>query len=152
MALVIRILMVIFGYVLACVAAAVILVVGTLTLQGTDLSALDTPTWALSVLIIIAAAMIGAVALMPSFLMIALAEGFVWRSVLLYGVLGGVLGLALGYGDTGFLASPNSSLARESEILAASGIAGGLVYWLFAGRNAGAWKISTNRDEPASPK
>jgi len=25
-------------------------------------------------------------------------------------------------------------------VLAAAGIAGGLVYWLFAGRSAGAWK------------
>ena len=154
MALLVRILMVILAYVLACIAAAAILIVGTLTLQGTNLNALDAPTWGLSVLIIIAAAMIGAVAVMPSFLLIALAEGFAWRSVLLYGVLGGVLGLALGYGfgDTGFFASPNSSPARESEVLAASGIAGGLVYWLFAGRKAGAWKIPMDHDEPASPK
>jgi hypothetical protein len=31
-------------------------------------------------------------------------------------------------------------LAREREVLAASGIAGGLVYWVFAGRKAGSWK------------
>ena len=28
----------------------------------------------------------------------------------------------------------------EREVLAASGIDGGLVYWLFAGRKAGVWK------------
>jgi hypothetical protein len=29
---------------------------------------------------------------------------------------------------------------RELQLLAASGIAGGFVYWLFAGRRAGSWK------------
>jgi hypothetical protein len=28
---------------------------------------------------------------------------------------------------------------REREVLAAAGIAGGFVYWLFAGRKAGSW-------------
>jgi hypothetical protein len=29
---------------------------------------------------------------------------------------------------------------HNTEVFAAAGIAGGLVYWLFAGRKAGAWK------------
>ena len=29
---------------------------------------------------------------------------------------------------------------RNREVFAAAGIAGGLVYWLIAGRRAGAWK------------
>jgi len=154
MALLVRILMSFLAYVLACVAAAVILIVGTLTLQGADLNTLDTPTWAISVLITIAAAVIGAIAIMPSLLVIALAEGFAWRSAIFYGAVGGVLALALGngLGDAGFLVSPLSSPARESEVLAASGIAGGLVYWLFAGRKAGTWKIPMDRDKSASFK
>ena len=60
----------------------------------------------------------------------------------MYAALGGVLALAVGYGVdfAGDPPAPGSSLAREREMLAAAGIAGGLVYWLFAGRNAGSWR------------
>jgi hypothetical protein len=73
---------------------------------------------------------------------IALAEGFAWRSILIYGALGGVLALSLSYGldFAGYVGNPDSFLAREREVLAAAGIAGGFVYWLFAGRKAGVWK------------
>jgi hypothetical protein len=75
-------------------------------------------------------------------LIVALAEGFVWRSVVVYAALGGALALALSYGFDlpGDIGESETYLAREREVLAASGIAGGLVYWLFAGRRAGAWK------------
>ena len=47
--------------------------------------------------------------------------------------------MALFYGIdfAGYVGDPDGFLAREREVLAASGIAGGLVYWLFAGRRAG---------------
>jgi hypothetical protein len=145
MALAVRILMVMLAYVLACVAAAVIFIIGTLTLHGADLNALDAPTWTFWVLIAIATVMFGAIAIMPSFLVIVLAEGFAFRSVVLYGVLGCVLALALGnvFGAAG-------SPVHQQEVLAASGIAGGLVYWLFAGRKAGAWKSVMDRDAPTN--
>jgi hypothetical protein len=38
------------------------------------------------------------------------------------------------------IVQPAVYLAQERQLLAASGIAGGLVYWLFAGRRAGSWK------------
>ena len=80
--------------------------------------------------------------MLPALLVVALAEGFAWRSVLLYAALGGALALALSYGiDFARRHQPTRTyFAREREVLAASGIAGGLVYWLFAGRTAGAWK------------
>jgi hypothetical protein len=60
----------------------------------------------------------------------------------IYCVLGGLLALAGAYGldFAGHIAVPDASLAHERELFAAAGIAGGLVYWLFAGRRAGAWK------------
>ncbi len=80
--------------------------------------------------------------MLPALLVIALTEGFALALVVLYGVLGGALALALAYGIdfAGYVAAPDSDLAHEREVLAASGIAGGLVYWLFAGRKAGSWK------------
>ena len=56
---------------------------------------------------------------------------------LLYAALGGALALALIVTVSivgGYAASPTAYLAREREVLAAAGIAGGFVYWLFAGR------------------
>jgi hypothetical protein len=142
MAVLLRILMVMLAYILACVAAAAILIIGMLTMHGADLNALDAPAWALWVMIAIATGMIAAVAAMPALLVIALAEGFAWRSSLIYAALGGALALALGYGfgAAGYLVTADSSPAHEREVLAAAGIAGGFVYWLFAGRKAGIWK------------
>jgi hypothetical protein len=57
-------------------------------------------------------------------------------------VLGGLLALALTYGVdfAGYLGGIDGAVPREREVLAASGIAGGLVYWVCAGRKAGSWK------------
>jgi hypothetical protein len=79
--------------------------------------------------------------MLPWLLVVALAEGFAWRSVVVYGVLGGAVALALSYGLdlAGYVGDVDRYLAHEREVLAASGIAGGLVYWLFAGRKAGCW-------------
>jgi len=143
MAILIRLLMVMLAYMLACVAAAIVLTVGTLTPQWDQIAPGGIPAVVLWSVVGVSTAVIGAVAILPSFLIIALAEGFAWRSVVLYGALGGVLALALTYGIdfAGFARAPDGAVAHEREVLAASGIAGGLVYWLFAGRKAGAWKL-----------
>jgi hypothetical protein len=61
------------------------------------------------------------------------------RSIVVYGVLGGALALAMSYGldFTGFFSPQDSVVVHEREVFAAAGIAGGLVYWLFAGRKTG---------------
>jgi hypothetical protein len=142
MAIIARLFMVLIAYVLACLAASIVLTIGTLTPYWDHLAPPGTPVAALWAVIGIATAVIGIVAVLPSFLLIAIAEGFAWRSVALYGVLGGVLALALTYGVDflGYGGGPGAMLAREREVLAASGIAGGLVYWALAGRKAGCWK------------
>lgn len=142
MAILVRLFAIAIAYLLACTTAATVFTLGTLSAAGEDVMALDIPTVALWGVIGVSAAIMAALALLPTLVVIALSEGFAWRSIILYGVLGGVLALALGYGIdfAGYLGGPDSIVAREREVLAASGIAGGLVYWLVAGRNAGAWK------------
>jgi predicted neutral ceramidase superfamily lipid hydrolase len=139
MAVIARIFLVIVGYLLACFAASAILTIGTLTPEWDDLVAMgfnSTVAWAV---ILVGAFAIAAVALVPSVLVIALAEGFGLRSIVIYGVLGCLLALALSYGldFAGYVGDPDSFLARERGVLAASGIVGGFVYWLVAGRGAG---------------
>ncbi len=142
MAIILRILVVILAYVVACLAASLVLTIGTLTPDWDDLTSLGLQSAAVWSVVAVGAAVIGTVAMLPTLLVIALAEGFAWRSILVYGALGGVLALALSYGVdfASYVGEPDNYLAREREVLAAAGIAGGLVYWLFAGRNAGAWK------------
>lgn len=146
MALIARLFVVAFAYLVACIAASLVLTIGTLTPQWDDvaalMSSLHLPSAALWAVVAVGAAIIAGVAMLPALLVIALAEGFGWRSVVLYGALGGVLALALRYGiDFGrSIGGPETALAVRREVLAASGIAGGLVYWLFAGRRAGIWK------------
>jgi hypothetical protein len=141
MAIFVRLVLLSIGYLLACMSAAIVFTLGTFSATDDDLLS-QIPSAALWALISIEAAIMAALSFLPALLVIALAEGFAWRSVILYGVLGGVLALALGYGIdfAGYLGGPNSIVAREREVLAAAGIAGGLTYWLIAGRHAGAWK------------
>ena len=138
----VRILTVIIGYFLSCIAASIILTIGTLTPEWDDLTAMGLNSAAVWAVIAVSATAIAAIAMVPALLVIALAEGFGWRSVVIYGVLGGVLALALSYGldFAGYVGDPDSLLAREREVIAAAGIAGGFVYWLFAGRKAGSWQ------------
>jgi hypothetical protein len=142
MAIILRILAVVLGYVLACLAASLVLTIGTLTPDWPDLTSLGLPSAVVWSVVAVGAAIIGTIAMLPTLLIIALAEGFAWRSIVVYAALGGLLALALCYGVdfAGTLGEPGSTLAREREVLAAAGIAGGLVYWLFAGRRAGSWK------------
>jgi hypothetical protein len=142
MAIIVRLFVVLLAYVLACIAASIVLTIGTLTPQWDEIAPQGIPTVVLWSVVGVSTAVIGAVAILPSFLVIALAEGFALRSIVLYGALGGVLALALTYGIdfTGYAHGPDSILTHEREVLAASGIAGGLVYWAFAGRKAGSWK------------
>jgi hypothetical protein len=142
MAVLIRILVVILAYFLACIAASIILTIGTLTPEWDDLTSAGLQSVAVWAVVFVGAAAISAIAMLPALLIIALAEGFAWRSILIYGALGGALALSLSYGldFAGYPGDPDSYLAREHEVLAAAGIAGGFVYWLFAGRKAGIWR------------
>ena len=115
--------------------------IGALTPHWDDLMSSGLPPAAIWAIVAVGTPIIGAVAALPTALVVAIAEGFAWRSVILYAALGGVLALALSYGlDMPGISQPDTIIANERQLLAASGIAGGFVYWLFAGRSAGSWK------------
>jgi hypothetical protein len=143
-----RIAMMFAGYVWACVAASVVLALGTLSPQWNALFesfGLQSPhaqSVAMWTVVGLGALIIFVVGFLPTLLVIIIAEGFALRSIIVYGVIGGALALAAAYGLDfgGYIAAPDRSLDREREVFAAAGIAGGLVYWLFAGRKAGKWR------------
>lgn len=139
-----RILVMFLAYVLACIAASAVFTIAVLSPHWDDLTSSGLPPEAIWAIIAVGTPIIGAVAALPTALVLAIAEGFAWRSVLLYAAFGGVLALALSYGlDLPAIAAPDAPIGNERQLLAASGIAGGLVYWLFAGRGAGFRKRST---------
>ena len=144
MALLIRIPVVIFAYLLACVAASVVLTIGTLTPEWNDVLVAGVAIGAIWPVVLLGATIIATAAMVPAMLVIVIAEGFAWRSAVFYAALGAVLALFVLYGLNllGYVPEPDSNgfLAREREVLAASGIAAGLTYWLVAGRKAGSWQ------------
>ena len=141
MSIVARFLVIILAYVLACIGASAVFTIGALSPHWGELMSSGLPPEAVWAMVAVGTPIIGAAAALPTALVVAIAEGFAWRSVLLYAALGGVLALALSYGlDMPGIAAPDTAVANERQLLAASGIAGGLVYWLFAGRSAGSWK------------
>jgi hypothetical protein len=136
-----RIVMMMFAYGLASIAASAVFTLGTLNPHWDDVTAAGFPPLAEWAIIAVGAAIIGSMAFLPALAIVAIGETFALRSVLFYATLGGALALALSYGFdlTGDFSEPDAFFSHEREVFAASGIAGGLVYWLFAGRRAGAW-------------
>jgi hypothetical protein len=145
-----RIIMMLVGYIWACIAASAVLTFGTLAPNWEDLDALgqslgntsgDVPTVALWSVIGIGAVIIFAIGFFPTLLAVVLTEGFKLRSIIVHALIGCALALAAVYGLDfgGYVTAPNAGMMHEREVFAAAGIAGGLVYWLFAGRRAGSW-------------
>jgi hypothetical protein len=141
-ALLARILVVLFAFVLACVAAAVVMTFALLLPEWSELIDRYPDQQSVAVVVGLSAVFFSIYAMLPAMLIIALAEGFRLRSGLVYVLAGAALALGSAYGwDLRLLRSPDDGLgARGAEIMAAVGIVGGFVYWALAGRNAGAWR------------
>jgi hypothetical protein len=142
MTVVARLLVMFLAYVLACVAAAAVFTFGMLALDSDDLSSTGLPPPVGLVIVVVVAAIIGVIAALPAALIVVIAEAFRWRSALFYAALGGALALIMSFGldVPKKIDQSDAFFLRELQLLAASGIAGGFVYWLFAGRSAGCWK------------
>jgi hypothetical protein len=143
-----RIVMMFVGYVWACIAASLVLALGTLTpewdyfFRAFGVQSPQAQSAAMWIVVGLGALVIFVVGFLPTLLAIVITEGFALRSVVVYGVIGGALALAMGFGldFASYSAPAGVDVAREREVFAAAGIAGGMVYWLFAGRRAGSWK------------
>jgi hypothetical protein len=135
-----RFFVVMFAFGLACLAAAAVLVFGAAA------PALPSPQdWPiLTIFAFTVSAFIAAFAFVPAIVVILVTEAFGLRSILLYAIAGGLVGLFCGY-TLGFVEPMpqfrlDTPLNTNFELLAAAGIAAGFVYWLVAGRTAGSWR------------
>jgi|SRR5690348_7416389 hypothetical protein len=98
-----------------------------------------------------ATSFVGAVAIVPAIIVIAIAEIARMRSFIYYGIGGALVALVSYYGSDISLRLENTTdvppVANALQLAAAAGIIGGLAYWLIAGRNAG-----RRRETPSPPE
>ena len=88
----------------------------------------------------------GAVGLLPLLILIAIAETFKIRSLLVHAAAGAAMmvlalygsGLSNSYEES--IDRPPPPISRGAEIAAAAGAVFGLTYWAIAGRKAGRWR------------
>lgn len=149
MALIGRIFVIFFAFLIASMAAGMTITLGLLgadwpVLQGDPVAR----GWFWGVAFV-GSGSAAAVSFLPLLLLIVVAESFRLRSVLFY-ALAGVGIMLLAYYGTG-LGNPyeesidHAGPTRELELVVAAGAVFGLVYWLIAGRRAGAWRAGGGR-------
>jgi hypothetical protein len=142
MMLVGRLLWVLFAFLVASTAAGLVVTLGLLLPALDDAGSATATPDAVEWIVGISTALIGAEALIPAMLLIALAEGFRLRSFVFYALAGAAIAWYCGW-MSGF--EGDLGLNHAGEVLAASGIAAGLIYWVLAGRRAGAWREADPR-------
>ena len=146
MALLGRIIGIIFAVILASLAAGVAIAMGLLGPEWHGFTGDFGERTGFWLLVFFASSFTGAVGLLPLVILIAIAESFKIRSLLVHALAGAAM-LVLGYYGSGLsnryeesIDHPPPAISRESEIAAAAGVLFGLVYWEIAGRKAGAWR------------
>jgi hypothetical protein len=154
MALIGRLFVIVFAFLAACFVAGLIVVGAILFPEFADLGEGPIDQGALDVIIGFGFIFVSGFALIPALLIALITEAFSIRSVLAYAIGGGLVGLACYLGLIPF--DPDTFhfegiVRRHMEIMTGAGIVGGLVYWMIAGRNAGAWRRPPQRLPPPPP-
>jgi hypothetical protein len=153
MALIGRLFVILFAFLASCLVAGIIVVGAVLFPEFTDLGIgqLDP---AVNVIVGIGFIFISGFALLPAMIVAAITEAFYIRNVLVYAVGGALVGAACYLGLIPF--DPDTMhfdgiIRRHLEIMTGAGIVAGLVYWMIAGRNAGAWRRPPPPRHPLQP-
>jgi hypothetical protein len=154
MALIGRLFVIVFAFLFACLAAGMIVVAAILFPEFSDLGTGPIDQGALDVVIGFGFIFVSGFALIPAALIALITEAFSIRSVLAYAIGGGAVGLACYLGLVPFDPATlqfEGIVRRHLEIMTGAGIVGGLVYWLIAGRRAGAWREPQRQVPPPPP-
>jgi hypothetical protein len=143
MSLILRLVVIAFGFAASCLVAGAVIVVALLF---PELSALDNGVLdrnAINVLLGFGFVFVSGFALLPALLIVLLTETFAIRSALAYAGGGALVGLACYLGLVPFDAEAlrfDGIVQRHLEVMTGAGILAGFVYWVIAGRNAGRWR------------
>jgi len=154
MVLIGRLFVILFGFLFACLAAGIIVVGAVLYPEFSDLATGPIDQSAINIVLGFGFIFISGFALLPALIVVLITEAFYVRSVLAYAVGGAVVGAACYLGLVPF--DPNTLhfdgiVHRHLEIMTGAGIVAGLVYWMIAGRRAGAWREPPRRLTPPPP-
>lgn len=139
-----RIVVIFFALIVASMAAGVALTIGIVAPDWLDSDPVERVLFFTASFF--ATSYIGTVAMAPALLFIILAEALRIRSFIYYGIAGALVGLASYFGSNVSMQLENTTdvtpVGHALQLAAAAGIIGGVVYWLIAGRRAGAWRAS----------
>src|SRR6516162_3529172 len=154
MALIGRLIVILFGFLAACLVAGIIVAGAVLFPDLSDIGTAPIDQGAFDIVVGFGFIFISGFALLPAMIIAVITEAFSIRSVLAYAVGGGFVGLACYLGLVPF--DPDTLrfegiVRRHLEIMTGAGIVAGLVYWMIAGRNAGAWRKPAIRPPPPLP-
>lgn len=143
MALIGRLFVIFFAFLFACLAAGMIVVGAVLYPEFSDLGTAPIDQSAINVVLGFGFIFISGFALLPALIVVLITEAFYIRGVLTYAVGGAIVGAACYLGLIPF--DPDTMhfdgiVRRHLEIMTGAGIVAGLIYWMIAGRTAGAWR------------
>jgi hypothetical protein len=154
MALIGRLFVILFAFLAACLVAGMIVVGAVLYPEFSDLGSGPIDRGALDVVLGFGFIFISGFALLPALIVVLITEAFYVRGALTYAVGGALVGAACYLGLVPF--DPytmhfDGIVRRHLEIMTGAGIVAGLVYWLIAGRTAGAWREPPRPLPPPPP-
>jgi hypothetical protein len=154
MALIGRLFVIAFAFLAACLVAGMIIVAAIMFPEFSDLGSGPVDQGAIDVILGFGFIFISGFALLPALIIALITEAFYIRSALAYAVGGALVGLACYLGLVPF--DPETLhfegiVRRHMEIMTGAGIVAGLIYWMIAGRTAGAWREPQRRLPPHPP-
>lgn len=140
-----RVFVVFFAFLLACLAAGLTIAFGLLGTEWQMMQADPAARVTFWLATAFGTSFTGAASFLPLLLLVILAEGFRLRSIAFYALAGVVIALVAYYGSG--LGNPYEEsidyagpITRGLELAIATGAVFGVVYWVIAGRKAGAWR------------
>ena len=154
MSLIGRLFVILFGFLAACLVAGMIVVGAVLFPEFSDLGMGPVDPGALNIVLGFGFIFISGFALLPAMIVVLITEAFYIRSILAYAIGGAAVGLACYLGLIPF--DPDTLhfegiVRRHLEIMTGAGIVSGLVYWMIAGRSAGALREPPRPQRPPPP-
>ena len=154
MALIGRLFVIFFAFLAACLVAGMIVVGAVLYPEFSDLATGPIDQSALNIVLGFGFIFISGFALLPAMIVVLITEAFYVRGVLTYAVGGAIVGAACYLGLVPFDPETlhfDGIVRRHLEIMTGAGIVAGLVYWMIAGRTAGAWREPPRPLRPPPP-
>ena len=154
MALIGRLFVILFAFLVASFVAGMIVVAAIMFPEFSDLGAGPVDPGVLNVVLGFGFIFVSGFALVPAMVVAAITEAFNVRGALTYAVGGGLVGLACYLGLVPFDPEQlrfEGIVRRHLEIMTGAGLVAGVVSWMIAGRNAGAWRLPPPKLRPPPP-